>query len=292
MPSQHETPERWTVGDISVTKVFETMLDHERAVDVLPIGEADLDRHRGWMAPYLGANGEMLMSVHTFCVQTGAKKIVVDTCIGNGHNYGDSPYLTIFNGLTTDLLERMESIGFGPLDVDMVVCTHLHPDHVGWNTIRVGEQWVPTFPRARYVISRKDAGIWRTLQGAHNPWPFAVQPIEDAGLLDLVDAPAPLADGVSLLPTPGHTPGHVSVVLQSQAETAVITGDMVHSPVQLVEPAWTYSHDADGAEATRSVEALVDLATERAALILGTHFPTPTAGHLRRESGLIDWLPS
>jgi glyoxylase-like metal-dependent hydrolase (beta-lactamase superfamily II) len=290
-PSEHGTPERWSIGDISVTKVLETMLDHERAVDVLPISDEDLGRHRGWMGPYLGANGEMLMSVHTFCVQTGEQKIVVDTCIGNDQNYGESPYLAIFNGLATDLLERMETIGFGPSEVDLVVCTHLHPDHVGWNTIRAGDTWVPTFPRARYVLSRKDADAWRTLKGAHNPWPFAVQPIEDAGQLDLVDAPAQLAEGVSLRPTPGHTPGHVSVVLQSQGETAVITGDMVHSPVQLVEPAWTYKHDSDRAEATRSVESLVGLATAHQALILGTHFPTPTAGNVRRGPGGLSWIP-
>jgi glyoxylase-like metal-dependent hydrolase (beta-lactamase superfamily II) len=185
----------------------------------------------------------------------------------------------------------MAAIGFGRPDVDMVVCTHLHPDHVGWNTVRSGDAWEPTFPNARYVISRQDAAIWRTLEGRHNPWPFAVQPLEDAGLLDLVDAPATLAPGVSLRPTPGHTPGHQSVVLESGGAIGVVTGDMVHSPVQLVEPSWTYKHDADSAEAIRSVEALVEVAIEQSALILGTHFPAPTAGRIGREAGQLTWLP-
>jgi glyoxylase-like metal-dependent hydrolase (beta-lactamase superfamily II) len=285
------TLERWTVGDISVTKVFETMLDHERAVDVLPIGEAELAAHRKWMGPYLGPSGELLMSVHTFCVQSGDTKIVVDTCIGNGQDYGDSPFLVIFNDLTTDLLERMASIGFGRAEVDMVVSTHLHPDHVGWNTIRIDDAWVPTFPQARYVLSRQDAAVWRTLEGAHNPWPHAVQPIEDAGQLDLVDAPVQLAAGVSLRPTPGHTPGHQSVVLESNGVIGVITGDMVHSPVQLVEPTWTYKYDNDSAQAVRSVESLVDLAIERSALIFGTHFPTPTTGRVHRDDERLEWRP-
>jgi glyoxylase-like metal-dependent hydrolase (beta-lactamase superfamily II) len=118
-----------------------------------------------------------------------------------------------------------------------------------------------------------------------------VAPIEEAGLLELVDAPEELATGVSLRPTPGHTPGHQSVVLDSGGSLGVITGDMVHSPIQLVEPSWTYKYDTDAVQAKGSVESVVDLAAQRSALILGTHFPSPTAGHLRREAGNLRWLP-
>jgi glyoxylase-like metal-dependent hydrolase (beta-lactamase superfamily II) len=277
--------ERWVVGDVTVTKVYETTLDHERIVDVLPIDAAALAPHREWMGPYLGPNDEMLMSVHAFCLEVDGLRMVVDTCIGNDKHYGDHPMLQIFNGLHTSFLDDLEAAGFGRDDVDVVVCTHLHPDHVGWNTVRVDDVWEPTFRRATYLMSRTDVDAWRTLTGAHNPWPFAIQPLLDHGQLTTVDPPHRVSPSVELLPTPGHTPGHLSVHLASRGAHAFITGDMVHSPVQLVEPDWTYRYDADGAEAAASVRRLVADACATDALVLGTHFPTPTAGRLRRGEG-------
>jgi glyoxylase-like metal-dependent hydrolase (beta-lactamase superfamily II) len=273
--------ERWTIGEAVVTKVFETMLDHERITDVLPIGEEDLAPHRAWMAPYLGPHDEMLMSVHAFCVEVDGLRIVVDTCIGNDRDYGPNPYLQIFNGLHTSFLDDLDAVGFGRDDVDVVVCTHLHPDHVGWNTVLVDGTWEPTFRRARYVLSRPDVDHWRTMEGAHNPWAVAIQPVEDTGQLDAVDAPHAVSASVSLFATPGHTPGHVSVALTSGPARAVITGDMVHSPVQLVEPDWTYRHDTDATRAAQSVRELLDAVGDTDTLVLGTHFPAPTGGHLR-----------
>jgi glyoxylase-like metal-dependent hydrolase (beta-lactamase superfamily II) len=223
----------------------------------------------------------MLMSVHAFCVKADGVRIIVDTCIGNGRNYGDGPYLRIFNGLQTSFLEDLEAAGFGRDDVDIVICTHLHPDHVGWNTMPVGDRWEPTFRRATYLMSRPDVDTWRTLVGAHNPWPQVIQPLIDHGRLDAVDAPHRVSASVELFPTPGHTPGHISVHIASGAARAVITGDMVHSPVQLVEPDWTYRYDSDAAQAASSVRVLLDEVADTDTLVLGTHFPTPTGGRVR-----------
>jgi glyoxylase-like metal-dependent hydrolase (beta-lactamase superfamily II) len=282
--------DRWTVGDVVIAKVHETTLDHEHITEVLPIETADLAPHREWMQPYLGPHDQMLMSVHAFCVEADGLRIVVDTCIGNDQRYGDHPSLRIFEGLHTDFLDDLAAVGFGRDDVDVVICTHLHPDHVGWNTVRVGDGWEPTFRRARYLMSRVDVEAWRVLVGAHNPWRFAIQPLVDHGCLDVVDAPHRVSPSVEIFATPGHTAGHVSVRITSGEALAVITGDMVHSPIQLVEPDWTYRYDTDAALAARSVRDLVDEVRDRGALVLGTHFPTPTAGELRSSADGIRFV--
>jgi glyoxylase-like metal-dependent hydrolase (beta-lactamase superfamily II) len=218
--------------------------------------------------------------VHALCIEVDGLRIVVDTCIGNDMDYGSSPYLQIFNGLHTSFLDDMTAAGFGPDDVDVVICTHLHPDHVGWNTRRVDGQWLPTFPNARYLMSRVDVDHWRHVEGAHNPFETSVQPLIEHGLLDAVETDHRVTAGVSLMPTPGHTPGHFSVGLESSGEVAVITGDMVHSPVQLVRPEWTYIYDMDRVEAARSCRRLLELVGDTGVLVLGTHFPRPTAGRV------------
>lgn len=275
------THERWRVGDVTVTKVYETTLDHETFTSALHAPPDGLDAHRDWMGPYLGPNDELLMSVHAFCVEADGLRIVVDTCIGNDLDYGPPPYPQFFNHLHTTFLDDLTAVGFGRDDVDVVVCTHLHPDHVGWNTLRTAEgRWEPTFRRARYVLTDAEAAVWRTRGGAFNPWPFAIQPVLDAGRLDLVPATHRISESVRLVPTPGHTAGHVAVRIHSAGADAIITGDMVHSPVQLVEPDWTYVHDTDPARAAAGVRALLDEVRDTDTLVLGTHFPSPTAGRI------------
>jgi glyoxylase-like metal-dependent hydrolase (beta-lactamase superfamily II) len=276
------TAQRWAVGDAKVTKVFETMLEnHESIADFLSISTDDLAPHRDWMTPYLGRNDEPLMSVHAFCIEACDSKVIVDTCIGNDRDYGTSPNLQMFNGIRTSFLEDLEAVGFGRDSVDFVISTHLHPDHVGWNTIQVDGEWRPTFPNARYLVSEVDLEHWRKVVGPHNPWTISIQPLIDDDQLDAVRPPHRLNPVVSLFPTPGHTLGHVSVRLESGGDRAVITGDMVHSPVQLVEPTWTYRHDADRSMAVESVRRLLAEVADSGTLILGTHFPSPTAGRVR-----------
>jgi glyoxylase-like metal-dependent hydrolase (beta-lactamase superfamily II) len=185
-----------------------------------------------------------------------------------------------FNDLDTPFLDRLVAADFVPDDVDYVICTHLHVDHVGWNTQLVDGAWVPTFPRARYIMSKPDLEYWAGIPGRHNPFAVSVQPLLDAGLVDAVPTDHRVSPSVVLLPTPGHTPGHVSVHITSRGESAVITGDMVHSPVQFARPEWCSLADTDSAEAVRSRERLVALAGGAPTLVIGTHFPPPTAGHI------------
>jgi glyoxylase-like metal-dependent hydrolase (beta-lactamase superfamily II) len=138
-----------------------------------------------------------------------------------------------------------------------VICTHLHTDHVGWNTRLVDGQLVPTFPRARYLVARPE---WEHWSQAKDHWTQivmadSVRPIFAAGLVDLVAVDHVVHETIRFEPTPGHTPGHVSVHIVSYDEEAVITGDLVHHPCQFARPDWGSSADANAAQADRTRKA-------------------------------------
>ncbi len=178
-----------------------------------------------------------------------------------------------------------------------MILTHLHADHVGWNTREADGEWVPTFPNARYVTSRAERQFWAgyDLEEAHEQmFRDSVIPVEEAGLLDLVDVPAEGVDivpGLRLLPTPGHTPGHVAVTLTSRGRTAVITGDCVHHPVQLAHPGIGACVDIDPERSEASRRALLDSLAGTEALVLGTHFAPPTAGRVVSHEGAYRLVP-
>ena len=208
--------------------------------------------------------------------------MLVDTGIGNGKTRANPAW----HDLDTPYLERLSAAGFPPESVDLVVLTHLHTDHVGWNTRDDGGTWVPTFPHARYLTSRTEWEFWATTElepARAQMFRDSVHPVRDAGLLDLVDVPesgteategTEVAPGVRLLPAPGHTPGQVAVELRGAGRSALITGDSVHHPVQLTHSHLTSCVDIDPAEAVRTRERL--LATHSDALLLGSHFPHPS----------------
>ena len=270
----------WKVGGATISVVTETELVFS-CETFLRRPPSDLDPYRSWLAPYLAHDGQFRLVVQALLVAVDGLRIVVDTCVGNGKEFGSS--MADFNGLDTPFIEGLTAAGFAPDLVDYVICTHLHVDHVGWNTQLVDGAWVPTFPHARYIMSEPDVRYWRDHEARHNPFAVSVQPVIDAGLVDQVATDHRVSASVALLPTPGHTPGHVSVHIASQGESAFITGDMVHSPVQFARPDWSSLADTDGAEATRSRERLVAIAGDRRALVIGTHFPPPTAGHIVRD---------
>ena len=233
----------WKVGDATISVVTETELvfPSERFLGQ-PV-EA-LEPYREWLQPYLTDDGRFRMIVQAMLVAVDDLRIVVDTCVGNAKDFG--PTMADFNDLDTPFVDNLVAHDFAPDDVDYVICTHLHVDHVGWNTQHIEGEWVPTFARARYLMSRLDLDHWRGRDALHNPFSVSVQPVIDAGLVDAVETDHRVSPSVTLLPTPGHTPGHVSVHITSLGESAVITGDMVHSPVQFARPEWSSVADTDG----------------------------------------------
>jgi glyoxylase-like metal-dependent hydrolase (beta-lactamase superfamily II) len=239
-----------------------------------------LDRHRAWLAPhFLDGEGRLLQSVHTFVVRAPDLTLLVDTCIGNDKDRGGR---RPFHMLRTGFLDDLRAAGVAPEGVDVVVCTHLHVDHVGWNTRLDGGRWVPTFPRARYLFARREWEHWTAEKedGTRRIMADSVAPVLDAGLAQLVSMDHQVTDEIRLEPTPGHTPGHVSVRLASRGADAVITGDLMHHPVQVAEPDWQTSFDTDPVEACRTRRAFCARYADRAVTVLGTHFHHPTAGRI------------
>ena len=242
-----------------------------------------VERHRGWLAPrFLDEQGRFLQSIHTFVVQAPGLTALVDTCVGNDKDRGGRPP---FHMLRTGFLDDLRAAGFPPESIDLVLCTHLHVDHVGWNTRLVAGRWVPTFPRARHLFARREWEHWSAErdEAARRVMADSVAPIVDAGLADLVEMDHRISDEIWLEPTPGHTPGHVSVRLRSGGAEAVITGDLMHHPVQIAEPQWGSHFDSDVEQARKTRRAFCERYADGPVAVLGTHFHHPTAGRIVRH---------
>lgn len=269
---------KWQVGDVTIQRV-------EARVTAVPHGSICsgvtpelVDEHRPWIDPFVASDGRMLLSIHSFVVTDGPMTIVVDTCVGA---HGERPLPQ--DPHLPQLLE--EAIPGGLAAVDVVVCTHLHFDHVGWNTTRdpkTGEL-VPTFPRAEYLVSRDELASFPD----HDHSAIAdvsIDPLVAAGCLRSVESDHHITEHISLRSTKGHSPGHVSVFISSKGEQALITGDIVHTPLQFLLPEITADRfDADIAEAISTRRRIIDEMSAGDTLILGTHFPPPTAGRLGRS---------
>ena len=235
-----------------------------------------------WLRPhFLAEDGRLIGSIHAFVVESQGRCIVVDTCVGND-KVRPQKHWHLRQGR---FLEDLAEAGFARESIDTVLCTHLHVDHVGWNTMLVEGRWVATFPRASYLFGRAEWEHWT--RQADNPdgdvMGDSVRPIVDAALAELVDMDHRLTGEVRLEPTPGHTPGHVSVRIASQGAEAVITGDLMHHPVQCAEPDWANRFDVDPAAARATRRAFLERHAGRSVLVLGTHFATPTAGRIAKD---------
>jgi glyoxylase-like metal-dependent hydrolase (beta-lactamase superfamily II) len=266
---------RWQVGDVTITRVEESVTPVPAAYLLPDVTVDQIDAQRPWIDPFFTSDGRMLLSVHSFVVEAPGVTIVVDTCAGmhEGRPLEGDP----------GFLDRLAAEIHGGLDaVDVVVCTHMHFDHIGWNTVRdrVG-RWVPAFPMASYLVTadeldgfaaRDEGGLAET----------SLTPLIDAGVLVEVEVDHPITPEVRLLPTTGHTPGHVSVVIESQGAAALITGDAAHSPIQFAHPELAASRvDHNSIRSTSTRHELLARLVDSDTLVLGTHFAPPTGGRLR-----------
>ena len=274
----------WTIGAVKITRVLEIEMpiEHNKTnpflLDATPEALAEVP----WLYPnYVTPEGHLRLSIHALLVEAPGLRLVVDTCFGNDKPSG-------FLGgkaLHTNFLQQMEAAGWSCDSVNTVICTHLHSDHVGWNTMKDGDRWVPTFPKARYLMGKTEFEFWSGIDHAEiaEVLSASVKPVFDAGLVDLVDMDHVLSPEVRLIPTPGHTPGHVSVMIESQGQSAMITGDAVHHPCQIARPHWSPPFDTDqiASEATRRL--MYESVADKPVLVIGTHFAAPTAGHVVRD---------
>ena len=281
----------WQICDIKVTRIVES----ESVFDIptmFPKASAEEVQKLDWLKPHFVTDDwQGKLSIHALVVETPELTIVVDTCIGNDR---DRLAYETSNNLQTAFMQDFEAAGFDREKVDVVLCTHLHFDHVGWNTMKVGDAWVPTFPNARYLFNRAEFEYWRDTQDEatedmflnvqKNVFIDSVKPVIDAGLVDLVDENHRVSDEVWLEPTPGHSPGHVCIRLRSQGQDAFITGDMVHHPFQFANAEWSMAsvdYDSDMATATRA--RVYGEVADQPVLVICTHFAGVTAGRVRKD---------
>jgi glyoxylase-like metal-dependent hydrolase (beta-lactamase superfamily II) len=243
-----------------------------------------------WMQPnFMDADGNLIMSIHALIVDTGDRRIIVDTCIGNDKERN----IPTWSHLQTSFLADLEAAGYPRESIDTVMCTHLHVDHVGWNTMLVDGEWVPTFPNARYLVAEKEWAYWDANEdeGTYGPvLADSVRPVVEAGVVDFVSETHEVCEQVRLEPTPGHTPGHVSVHITSGGAEALITGDCIHHPVQMTRTDWCSSADYDQAQGEVTRVGLLEKYVDQDILIIGTHFATPTAGHIKHLEDGGYWL--
>ena len=279
----------WQIGTVKITRVIE-METTGGSRFILPDATRDACKPIGWMQPhFMDEQGNLIMSVHALIVDTGKNRIVVDTCIGNDKERN----IPTWSHLQTDFLQQLTAAGYPRESIDYVLCTHLHVDHVGWNTMLVDGEWLPTFPNARYLIGETEWRYWDANEDESQYGPVladSVRPVVDAGRVDLVATDHQLCTEVSLQSTPGHTPGHVSIKIESAGQSALITGDCIHHPVQMTRTDWCSSADYDQSQGRWTRENLLAELVDQDTLVIGTHFATPTAGHVKALPNGGYWL--
>jgi glyoxylase-like metal-dependent hydrolase (beta-lactamase superfamily II) len=278
---------QWQVGEVTITRVEESITAVPPGYLITGLTTNHIDAQRPWIDPFFTDDGDLLLSVHSFVVESCGTTIVVDTCAGvhEGRRLAGDP----------TFLDRLAArLDGGLTAVDVVVCTHLHFDHVGWNTVLADDgKWVPAFPSARYLVTAAELDGFAE-RDHDDIAPNGIVPLVEAGLLDRVGVDHRITSEVRLLPTPGHTPGHVSVLVESGDATALITGDATHSPIQFTHPELAAGRvDHDSVESTATRRDLVARFTDTDAVVLGTHFAPPTAGVLhRRPDGTVSFEPA
>ena len=271
----------WTLGRVHVTRIIESETPTETEFLLSAATPDALAPYANWLRPhFVDGAGRMILCIQSFVVESQGLCILVDTCVGNDKT---SPRPD-WHQQQWSYLADLDAAGFPRDSIDVVVCTHLHPDHVGWNTMYNDGRWVPTFPRARYLMVEHEVTRWQRARDdmIYPMMQESVAPVLDAGLVDFIETDHTITDEVRLTPTPGHTPDHVSVVLASGETDAVITGDLMHHPVQCAHPEWGSPADARQL-AVETRRTFCAQQAERETLVLGSHFGGPCAGHIESQ---------
>ena len=269
----------WTIGNVEVTRIVELNNHTDPLNFLLSDGSPELMKKYDWLFPnFATPAGDMIISFQCFVVKTPDHKIMVDTCVGN-ERWREHD---VFVNMHTSFIEDITRAGCPPETIDTVLCTHLHFDHVGWNTRKSGDNWVPTFPNARYLFGKQEWEHWKDMPRdggvLSQHLVDSIQPILDAGLEQFVASDFQVCKEVRLFPTPGHTPGHVSVHISSNGNDAVITGDLLHHPIQMAEPDLPGNFCIDAQRACKTRRKFLQDYENKKAFIIGSHFCDPTGG--------------
>jgi glyoxylase-like metal-dependent hydrolase (beta-lactamase superfamily II) len=278
------------IGDFKISRVEEVVLDEDPSL-LKHFDDDVLARHRDWLVPdfYNSDRKCFRTMIHAWILQTPDKTIVIDTAGGDDKNRPLSPR---FHKQKTGFDNRLAAAGIDPDKVDMVLLTHLHVDHVGWNTKLVGDTWVPMFANAEYVASRTELEVRDPKRGASgkppeswDPYLDSVQPIVDAGMMRVVEGDENLMPGIDLVPIPGHAPGMMGIRVRDGGKEAFFIADAMHQPIQIYYPDWNskYCENQDLAAETRA--KVLKHAAAEGALLLPAHFCGPKCGYVRPAPG-------
>jgi glyoxylase-like metal-dependent hydrolase (beta-lactamase superfamily II) len=286
------------IGDVRVTRIEEQMGPGFPAKDFFPEFDADtFAAEQHWLAPsyFQPESGRLIASIHSWLLRTGKHTILVDACSGN---HKPRPGMPRFDMLDTKYLDRLREAGVQPEEIDFVMCTHLHVDHVGWNTRLENGIWVPTFPNAKYVMSRIDHDHWAAMAKKAdtdayqiNTYNDSVLPIVEAKKAEFVSGEHGMCDCLTLKPTPGHTPGQIRVDLASRGRRAIFAGDALHNPVQVPLWKWNSRFCEDLDLARKSRHTLLADCVEQGALLMPAHFAPPHAAYVKANGERFepDW---
>jgi glyoxylase-like metal-dependent hydrolase (beta-lactamase superfamily II) len=283
--------QQWKVGAATITSVVEDQTDHIPPQFFFPEATNEAVAAQEWLRPdWADAEGNVSLRVQAFVVELGDRCVLVDPCVGNGKVRP----LPFWNEQSWPFLERFGEAGFTTDGVDLVVHTHLHADHVGWDTHLVDGAWVPTFPTARHLYTARELEYARAGgdPGVAGVYADSIAPVLDAGLADVIDEDADLGGGLRLEPSTGHTPGHVSLWIESEGERALVSGDFMHHPVQFAETGWAEIGDSDADEARATRRRMIAKAADTGALFLGTHFGTSPAGRVVVDGDAWRFVPA
>jgi glyoxylase-like metal-dependent hydrolase (beta-lactamase superfamily II) len=272
-------------GDLTVHRIIEQETTFLPALDLFPTLTPDLlAENREWMRKMgaIDADDMLILCFQSYVVRTPHHTILIDSCIGNDK---PRPVRPKWNMKTDDTYMRgLKAAGFSVNDIDFVMCTHLHVDHVGWNTRLEHGRWVPTFPNARYLFGKAEFDYW-TEQHAKAPVPpfgDSVLPVVEANKAEIIGDDFALGDHLRILPAPGHTPGHTAFAFGRSKDDAVFVGDMMHSPLQTHYPEISPRFDVDPKQAAVTRRNFLERYCDTETLCCTAHFPSPSAGKVRR----------
>ncbi len=287
-----------TLGAWRIDRVVESEGPFAPAAFILPHFDAQrVDAQAAWLRPaFLDAQDRLVMSFHSHVLRTGRLNILIDACVGDDK---ERPLRPGWHRQRSGWLQALQRAGLQPEDIDIVCCTHLHADHVGWNTCLRDGRWVPTFPKARYLFARREFTHWEAAHrqavatGAelpnHGSWADSVLPVVEAGRALMVDDGHEIDHGVWLEPAPGHTPGNVVLHARCGQARGLFCGDVLHTPVQLVDLAWSSRFCADPHQSALTRRQLVHAVADTDTLVMPAHFPGGVGGRIVTDGQSLRW---
>jgi glyoxylase-like metal-dependent hydrolase (beta-lactamase superfamily II) len=279
------------LGNLEIRRIVESEVPIFEVQSFFPQCDMEVvEKHRHWLMPRFIDPDSMMVTlcIQSYVIKTAHHNILVDTCVGN---HKERPARPSWHMQDLPYLKTLEDAGVSAEEIDFVLCTHLHVDHVGWNTKLVDGRWVPTFPNAKYIFSRNEFELWKgrydNKENVPVPQVYAdsVLPIVEAGQALIVEDDHQIDDGMWIEPSPGHTPGHVMLNLKSGDETALMTGDVIHHPLQLVRPEWSCRACENAEQSAKTRMAMLERVADTSTLLCPAHFSSPTMGHVVSEPG-------